>query len=1657
MDEQFTARLTGGTVQSAAPGLVYVASQPTAITRIQVTDAGGGTNLLETDAPDVRATRLFGDTVSAAAPQLVVTARNQPLKITRALITGGDDYVEPGVVAPVEIEPLETVVPKVLFVSLAEVSNRSLTSASHTEVGLFANSNVHINEGRFTFEDSAGRRRIIFPETGRYSVDLKMVFRRRADTLAQIQSRLTLVRGSQSSALPWIGGSETIPFNLKTLPESEYTALSEYEPNTVYGTFETGGSESTRTHIATTAVSAIIDVEAGDRLQIRASTDTTKATPTDCGLPGSHIRITQIVRPVIAGDAGGADGVVTGISFSIPSDNTRRLTVARSEGRAGLQADFTVPRAQVQPNWNALSGLGAILNKPAILDAGAVTTLINAELPFWVREPGSDIPDGKLTDNALRNPITRTAALPAFADANNDLIYGVRGPGATDNARSLWYEKEVLGGFVTIRIDDIGDWASGASWAAEGWADHEGVPVPRPAGYAGSRWLQSVTPYTGVSPSVPDGLHAVVRVQDKRANPDTWQWWIQVRGSIYNAPTMWLSIRQSGSTVDPGNIELTRNSEGYYVSESYTHADFPFVNDSSRFQHSEIRLKRSDSPGDGGDIGLFPTDGWSRIVDDEYLSEAISGEREYVERVDRKYESVTDDIATRIGALRTVPTGGTTGQYLTPNLAWADLPSGGGGGSGTTVVANPAGTDGVDLTRLGVGGVNYVIPTPTPTPPFRLSAVATEAANVLDTTKMLMSGHLSSSGNEYITGFQASRYFRQKLGYIDSNDSTRYYGETSDPAGPVPPKHILFKGSGVVLSGSAGTAVATIAGAPDQVQPNWNATSGLGQILNKPVLSTVATTGRYADLTGTPMLSAVATSGAYGDISGTPQLSPVATSGAYADLTGTPTIPSVAGLFNQAQVDARIDDRVEPWALDAFSNTRIPTGKLGLGSNIAANVLHGDGQWRAASGNDYMTGATLALSAANVLSFASAGTTGFTGFTSTVDLSGLAGAGGGGFGTELVGSVNADITTANQFIATGISLPAASEVTWLLVNTGQITSTQFDQAGYRWIKLADLLAKTSTAGTAATNDNSIELFREVTTGFVVTIYRVSTIASTRELLITSNGSGRDALPLTVEKVVAGGGGGGGSGDNNYLNALSVDFITTGNLRNQFRITGGRTGTIGSVVSAPVGLPLHDWAFSSDSNGVPYSSLPEMVTGIGSPTYDDSTKRLTIPRVLTGGDGTNDDRTAIGGYAALPFPDYNPVIPGGVTPTRLDYLKVGSDYYDTRGTPVSQSNVAVGTPQPLNYLTVGATQFDARGDRVAYVTDPNAAFTESHVGLNINGVLSNFSFEGSLTSTVPQPQFGAAYELNPYATNANQSTDHGMGLAPQHFIIKLVCLTAEQGYVAGDEVLLYDDESVTTSTGNPSYWVTTSDVLPQIADRDSAPRALRNITPARWKLVVTPWTFADLPATAFQGPPGRDGTTLQIRTTQAFNGNVDIAASDIYQRLVPSLNLDADESEWIKVYIGRYDEAATPDVRAVPAGWVEVNVAQLKAATAAVGDTPSLTNGLAIDPLKRSVNLTSIIRWWLSTDSTTGELLVASEGENFDMRPLIIRKVLTGTAAGTYVEFNPTIPPGVTPTVASTAQVGLDYFTLQGTGTVVTPRSTATTGGVIRGASLDGVD
>ena len=107
---------------------------------------------------------------------------------------------------------------------------------------------------------------------------------------------------------------------------------------------------------------------------------------------------------------------------------------------------------------------------------------------------------------------------------------------------------------------------------------------------------------------------------------------------------------------------------------------------------------------------------------------------------------------------------------------------------------------------------------------------------------------------------------------------------------------IRFVGSGAGLTdvvtsisfnGAAAQGGAVSITSPAQVQPDWNATTGLGSILNKPALFS----GSYTDLSSKPTLF----DGAYSSLSGKPTLF----DGNYNSLSNKPTIPSVSGTLKE--------------------------------------------------------------------------------------------------------------------------------------------------------------------------------------------------------------------------------------------------------------------------------------------------------------------------------------------------------------------------------------------------------------------------------------------------------------------------------------------------------------------------------------------------------------------------------------------------------------------------------------------------------------------------------------------------------------------------------------------------------------------------------------
>lgn len=119
------------------------------------------------------------------------------------------------------------------------------------------------------------------------------------------------------------------------------------------------------------------------------------------------------------------------------------------------------------------------------------------------------------------------------------------------------------------------------------------------------------------------------------------------------------------------------------------------------------------------------------------------------------------------------------------------------------------------------------------------------------------------------------------------------------------PPHCAGSSTGYTNDGTAYYCIGGIyvaAAGTGGVQADWTASSGAAVILHKPTLAAVATSGAYSDLSGKPTLATVATSGSYNDLSAKPTI-PAAqvnsdwnASSGLAQILNKPSIPTAISL-----------------------------------------------------------------------------------------------------------------------------------------------------------------------------------------------------------------------------------------------------------------------------------------------------------------------------------------------------------------------------------------------------------------------------------------------------------------------------------------------------------------------------------------------------------------------------------------------------------------------------------------------------------------------------------------------------------------------------------------------------------------------------------------
>ena len=184
-----------------------------------------------------------------------------------------------------------------------------------------------------------------------------------------------------------------------------------------------------------------------------------------------------------------------------------------------------------------------------------------------------------------------------------------------------------------------------------------------------------------------------------------------------------------------------------------------------------------------------------------------------------------------------------------------------------------------------------------------------------------------------------------------------------------------------------------------QVNADWNATSGVAQISNKPTLHAVATSGQYSDLSGLPSIPAAQIQSDWNTNNQNSvdyiKNKPTLFSGAYGDLTGKPTIPTnLSDLANVAST-APNNNEVLKWngsnwapAVDATgaanTDTTYSQSSVASGSNVNLRLTAGG----SGSGNDDIlitAGNNITISSVTANGFTIASTASGSGATVTTD------------------------------------------------------------------------------------------------------------------------------------------------------------------------------------------------------------------------------------------------------------------------------------------------------------------------------------------------------------------------------------------------------------------------------------------------------------------------------------------------------------------------------------------------------------------------------------------------------------------------------------------------------------------------------------------------
>ena len=548
----------------------------------------------------------------------------------------------------------------------------------------------------------------------------------------------------------------------------------------------------------------------------------------------------------------------------------------------------SIPAAQVNSDWNANSGVSRILNKPNLSEV-ATTGSYNS-----------------LTDK----PSIPAAQVPADWNANSGVSRILNKPNL-----SVYAEKSELASVATTgSYNSLSDKPSiPAAQVNSDWNANSGVSrilnKPNLSVYAEKSELASVAT-TGSYNSLTD--KPTIPAAQVPAD------WNATEGPsrILNKPVIPSYSPTQMDAVNSGINSTKVSAYDNHIADTDIHVT-PAQKTSWNAKEDSINKKQSIDDTSTTD---FPS---SKAVADFVNSSVATNTANFLGSytladLGLSYGATDQQIATALGSVQFSRTP-TNNDYV------------------YVEIQNPQ-TTGIDdsVERFKFNGTSWGYEYTLNNSTFTAQEKATLESGLTSSDKTAYDNHIADT-DIHVTSAQKSAWNAKQDAISDLSDirSGAESGATAVQPGDL--ASVAFSGSYEDLSHKP-----TIPAA--QVNSDWNANSGVSQILNKPNLSQVAISGSYSDLSDKPTIPAAQVNSDWNANSGVsqilnkPTLAAVAESGNYSDLNGTPTIPTVDQTYDGTSTNAQSGVAVASGISSAVSGKQ-NTLTAGAGIDITNDVI----------------------------------------------------------------------------------------------------------------------------------------------------------------------------------------------------------------------------------------------------------------------------------------------------------------------------------------------------------------------------------------------------------------------------------------------------------------------------------------------------------------------------------------------------------------------------------------------------------------------------------------------------------------------------------------------------------------------------------------------